>query len=92
MAKLKVDKGPIVVGDYVKVKLSGIGSDAYVVEEIHYKKNKQGEDGVDDYTVVSTDSAPNGVYQHRIGRNGTMFATGTQGYEQTNLRSKLVKL
>ncbi len=78
--KNKVIDRPIVVGDYVKVKLSGLGSDLYVVEKIHENGN---------YTVVLDEVGTNGRYQHRIGEEGTMFATGKPGYECINLRRRL---
>jgi hypothetical protein len=97
--KKKVNNTPIEVGDYVKIGLSGMGSEAYVVEEIHYKENKDGivkdaEDKpvVSNYTVVLTEMGTNGKYTHRIGQNGTMFVTGKPGYKYTNLKNKLVKL
>ena len=77
--KKKIDR-PIVVGDYVKVKLSGLGSDLYVVEKIHENGN---------YTVVLDEVGTNGHYQHRIGEEGTMFATGEPGYKCTNLKRRL---
>ena len=80
--KKKIDR-PIVVGDYVKVKLSGLGSDLYVVEKIHENGN---------YTVVLDEVGTNGRYQHRIGENGTMFVTGKRGYKKTNLKNKLTKV
>ena len=59
--KKKVNNTPIEVGDYVKIGLSGMGSEAYVVEEIHYKENKDGivldaeeKPVVANYTVVLT--------------------------------------
>jgi len=79
--KKKVIDRPIVVGDYVKVKLSGLGADAYVVEEIHENGN---------YTVVLNEVGLNGHYTHRIGENGTMFVTGKPGYKKTNLKNRLV--
>ena len=79
--KKKVIDRPIVVGDYVKVKLSGLGAEAYVVEEIHENGN---------YTVVLDEIGINGRYQHRIGEKGTMFVTGKPGYKKTNLKNKLV--
>tara|TARA_B100001113_G_C21092658_1_gene615092 strand:+ start:155 stop:412 length:258 start_codon:yes stop_codon:yes gene_type:complete len=79
--KKKVIDRPIVVGDYVKVKLSGLGADAYVVEEIHDNGN---------YTVVLNEVGINGHYTHRIGENGTMFVTGKPGYKKTNLKNRLV--
>ena len=97
--KKKVNNTPIKVGDYVKIGLSGMGSEAYVVEEIHYKQNKDGivKDAEDkpivaNYTVVLTETGTNGTYTHRVGENGTMFVTGKPGYKKTNLRSRLVKL
>ena len=97
--KKKVNNTPIEVGDYVKIGLSGMGSEAYVVEEIHYKQNKDGvvldaEDKpvVANYTVVLTETGTNGIYTHRVGEKGTMFVTGKQGYKKTNLRTRLVKL
>tara|TARA_B100001113_G_scaffold111799_1_gene90754 strand:+ start:398 stop:703 length:306 start_codon:yes stop_codon:yes gene_type:complete len=94
--KKKIIDRPIVVGDYVKVKLSGLGSDAYVVEEIHYKENKDGivldaddKPIVSNYTVAYTEVGTNGTYTHRIGQNGTMFVTGKQGYSMYNLKSRL---
>ena len=77
--KKKIDR-PIVVGDYVKVKSSGLGSDLYVVEKIHENGN---------YTVVLDEVGTNGRYQHRIGEEGTMFATGEPGYKCTNLKRRL---
>ena len=97
--KKKVNNTPIKVGDYVKIGLSGMGSEAYVVEEIHYKENKDGivldDDGkptVSNYTVVLDEVGTNGRYTHRIGQNGTMFVTGQPGYKNKNLKNKLVKL
>ena len=97
--KKKVNYTPIEVGDYVKIGLSGMGSEAYVVEEIHYKENKDGivldaEDKpvVSNYTVLLTETGTNGVYTHRVGEKGTMFVTGKQGYKKTNLRSRLTKV
>ena len=97
--KKKVNNTPIEVGDYVKIGLSGMGSEAYVVEEIHYKENKDGivldaeeKPVVANYTVVLTETGTNGTYTHRVGENGTMFVTGKRGYKKTNLRSRLVKL
>jgi len=93
-----LEKYPIKVGDYVKVKLSGLGSDSYMIEEIHYKKNKDGfvlnEDGekvVSNYTVVLDEIGTNGRYQHRIGENGTMFATGKPGL-RTNIKRRIQKI
>ena len=80
--KNKVIDRPIVVGDYVKVKLSGLGSDLYVVEKIHENGN---------YTVVLDEVGVNGRYQHRIGENGTMFATGKPGIK-TNLKRRITKI
>ena len=89
--KRKVNNTPIEVGDYVKIGLSGMGSEAYVVEEIHYKENKNGEMEVSNYTIVDTEIGINGKYTHRIGENGTCFASGTKGFK-SNLRTKLQKL
>jgi hypothetical protein len=97
--KKKVNNTPIKVGDYVKIGLSGMGSEAYVVEEIHYKENKDGivldaeeKPVVANYTVVLTETSTNGTYTHRVGENGTMFVTGKPGYKKTNLRSRLTKV
>ena len=92
MAKAKKDQTPIEVGDWVKVKLSGLGSEAYQVEEIHYKENKKGELVLDNYTVVLNEVGTNGHYQHRLGQNGTMFATGKKHNMKTNLKTRLVKI
>jgi len=78
-----LEKYPIKVGDYVKVNLSGLGSDLYRIEEMHDNGN---------YTVVMDDVGTNGLYQHRIGENGTMFATGKQGYKKTNLKNRITKV
>ena len=87
----EVVKEPIKVGDWVKVKLSGLSTDPYQVEEIHYKEKKNGEMEVSNYTVVDTEIGINGKYTHRIGENGTCFASGTKGFK-SNLRTKLQKL
>jgi len=86
-----LEKYPIKVGDYVKVKLSGLGSDSYMIEEIHSKENKKGEMEVYNYTVVLDEVGTNGRYQHRIGENGTMFATGKPGLK-TNLKRRITKI
>tara|TARA_B100000902_G_C26816493_1_gene671795 strand:- start:160 stop:444 length:285 start_codon:yes stop_codon:yes gene_type:complete len=86
-----LEKYPIKVGDYVKVKLSGLGSDSYRIEEIHSKENKKGEMEVYNYTVVLDEVGTNGRYQHRIGENGTMFATGKPGL-RTNLKRRITKI
>ena len=78
-----LEKYPMKVGDYVKVGLSGLGSELYRIEEMHENGN---------FTVVMDDIGNNGHYQHRIGENGTMFVTGKQGYKKTNLRNKLTKV
>ena len=97
--KKKVNNTPIEVGDYVKIGLSGMGSEAYVVEEIHYKENKDAivldaeeKPVVANYTEVLTETGTNGTYTHRVGENGTMFVTGKPGYKKTNLRSRLTKV
>ena len=51
-----------------------------MVEKIHENGN---------YTVVLDEVGTNGRYQHRIGEEGTMFATGKPGYECINLRRRL---
>ena len=89
--KKKLEDRPLRVGDYVKVKLSGLGADAYVVEEIHNKTNSKGELVLHNYTVVQEEIAPHGRYVHRIGENGTMFATGKKGI-RTNLKTRLVRV
>jgi len=89
--KKKLEDRPLRVGDYVKVKLSGLGSDAYVVEEIHHKENSKGELVIKNYTVVQEEIGTNGRYVHRIGENGTMFATGKPGIK-TNLKTRLVRV
>ena len=78
-----LEKYPIKVGDYVKVNLSGLGSDLYQIEEIHENGN---------YTVVMHENELNGSYQHRLGENGTMFATGKPGYKKTNLKNRITKV
>ena len=94
-----LEKYPIKVGDYVKIGLSGMGAEAYTIEEIHYKENKDGivldadnKPVVSNYTVLLTETGTNGVYTHRVGEKGTMFVTGKQGYKKTNLRNKLTKI
>tara|TARA_E500000331_G_C16985733_1_gene595555 strand:- start:341 stop:625 length:285 start_codon:yes stop_codon:yes gene_type:complete len=89
--KKKLEDRPLRVGDYVKVKLSGLGADAYVVEEIHTKQNSKGETVLHNFTVIQEEVQPNGRYVHRIGENGTMFATGKPGI-RTNLKSRLVRV
>jgi len=89
--KKKLEDRPLRVGDYEKVKLSGLGSDAYVVEEIHHKENSKGELVIKNYTVVQEEIGTNGRYVHRIGENGTMFATGKPGIK-TNLKTRLVRV
>lgn len=89
--KKKLEDRPLRVGDYVKVKLSGLGSDAYVVEEIHHKENSKGELVIKNYTVVQEEIGTNGRYVHRIGENGTMFVTGKPGIK-TNLKTRLVRV
>ena len=90
--KKKVNNTPIKVGDYVKIGLSGMGSEAYVVEEIHYKQLKNGETRLSNYTVQLTEDGTNGKYTHTIGENGTMFVTGKQGYKKTNLKNRITKV
>ena len=43
------------------------------------------------YTVVLDEVGTNGHYQHRIGENGTMFATGKPGL-RTNLKRRITKI
>ena len=92
MAKKKKVDRPIEVGDYVKVGLSGLGSDAYVVTEIHYKQLKNGETRLSNYTVQLTEDGTNGKYTHTIGEKGTMFVTGKAGYTPVNLKNRLTLL
>ena len=81
--KVDLEKYPMKVGDYVKVGLSGLGSELYRIEEMHENGN---------FTVVMDDIGTNGHYQHRIGENGTMFVTCKIGYKKTNLKNKLTKV
>ena len=78
--KVDLEKYPMKVGDYVKVGLSGLGSDLYEIEEMHDNGN---------FTIVLNEVGTNGHYQHRIGEEGTMFATGEPGYKCTNLKRRL---
>mgnify|MGYP003140983903 FL=1 len=85
---IDLEKYPIKVGDYVKVNLSGLGSELYQIEQIHQKENKKGELETYNYTVALNE----GSYTHRIGENGTMFVTGKQGYKKTNLKNRITKI
>ena len=61
------------------------------MEEIHNKTNSKGELVLHNYTVVQEEIAPHGRYVHRIGENGTMFATGKKRI-RTNLKTRLVRV
>ena len=63
----------------------------YKLEEIHHKENSKGELVIKNYTVVQEEIGTNGRYVHRIGENGTMFATGKPGIK-TNLKTRLVRV
>ena len=80
--KVDLEKYPMKVGDYVKVGLSGLGSDLYEIEEMHDNGN---------FTIVLNEVGTNGHYQHRIGEKGTMFANGTHRIK-TNLKNRLTKV